>query len=232
MIDETYRLVFDALRQHLTEAGVPFQEDDGDLIFRGHRLGLSITFDGFTPQEGQLIAPLDVQIHLDGDTGDRFRMGTLGIGPDRLTAIRAAVEEWHLLAAAPLLAALGAKAGALRRSQSIRKVAGWDLFPGRAGIRGTLPPGLDPSGIFYRLLIETLYKDVLKWPRPTGFELRTIFVMANAAEGEPQIQAAIDGFVNEPLAAELAALPWPRAHEPYLFKQLLVLRHGELEPRP
>jgi hypothetical protein len=226
MIDETYRLVLDTLRQHLTEAGVTFREDDGDLIFNGHRLGLSITFDGFTPQEGQLIAPLDVQIHLDGDPGDRFRMGTLGIGSDRLSAIRAAIEEWHLLAAAPLLAALGADAGALRRAATIRQLAGWDLLPGRAGIRGTLPAGLDPGGIFYRLLIESLYKTVLKWPRPTGFELRSIFIMATTAEGEPQIQAAIDGFVDEPLTGELAALPWPSPREPYLFKQLLVLRHG------
>jgi hypothetical protein len=226
MTDETYRLVLDTLRQHLNEAGVPFREDDGDLIFHRHRLGLSITFDGFTPQEGQLIAPLDVQIHLDGDPGDRFRMGTLGIGPDRLTAIRAAIEEWHMLAAAPLLAALGAEAGTLRRAQTIRRLSGWDLFPGRAGIRGTLPPGLDPGGIFYRMLIESLYKTVLKWPRPTGFELRSIFIMATTAEGEPQIQAAVDGFVDEPLTGELAALPWPRPPEPYLFKQLVVLRHG------
>src|SRR5437879_404724 len=144
MIDETYRLVLDTLRQHLTEAGISFHEDDGDLIFHGHRLGLSITFDGFTPQENQLIAPLDVQIHVDGDPGDRFRMGTLGIGTDRPTAIRAAIDEWHVLAAAPLLAALGAEAGGLRRAQPTRQLSGWDLFPGRAGIRGTLPPGLEP----------------------------------------------------------------------------------------
>ena len=226
MLDETYRLVLDTLRQHLVEAGVSFQEDDGDLNFNGHRLGLSIAFDGFTQQEGHLIAPLDVQIHLDGDPGDRFRVGTLGIGPDRPSAIRSAIEEWHMLAAAPLLTALGAEAGARRKTQTVRQLAGWDLFPGRAGIRGTLPPGLDPGGIFYRLLLESLYKTILNWPRPTGFELRSIFLMATTAEGDPQIQAAIDGFVNEPLAKELAELPWPRPPAPYLFKQLLVLRHG------
>ncbi|HEV2968690.1 MAG TPA: DUF6348 family protein [Pirellulales bacterium] len=226
MIDETYRLVFDTLRQHLTEAGVRFVEDDGDITFGGHRIGLSIVFEGFTQQESQIIAPLDVQIHLDGDPGDRFRVGTLGVGRDRLTAIRSAIEEWHVLAAAPLLAALGAEAGARRRPKAARQLAGWDVFPGRAGVRGTLPPGLDPSGIFYRLLFESLYKVVLKWPRPTGFELRSIFLMVTTAEGEPQIQAAIDGFVDEPLAQELSQLPWPRPPEPYLFKQLLVLRHG------
>ncbi len=226
MIDETYRLVLDTLRSHLAEAQVPFEEDDGDLVFRGHRLGLSITFDGFAEQEGQMIAPLDVQIHLDGDPGDRFRMGTLGVGPDRLTAMRAAIEEWHTLAAAPLLTALGADAAPLRRVAVIRQLGGWDLFPGRAGIRGTLPPGLDPSGIFYRLLLESLYKTVLKWPRPSGFELRSVFVMATTAEGEPQVQAAVDGFVDQALTDELSSLPWPRPQEPYLFKQLLIFRHG------
>ncbi len=229
MIDELYRLALDTLRQHLIAAKLSFREDDGDLYFGGHRLGLSLTFEGFSQQSEQVIAPLDVQIHLDGDPGDRFRVGTLGVGDDRLAAMRAAVEEWHLLAAAPLMDALGAVAVTRRKAQSPRTLAGWDLFPGRAGIRGTLPPGLDPGGIFHRLLLESLYKTVAKWPRPNGFALRSIFVMATTAEGEPQVQAAIDGFVSEPLTQELAALPWPRPPEPYLFKQLLVLRSGATE---
>ena len=225
MIDETYRLAIDTIKQHLSEAGTPFREDDGDLTFNGHRLGLSIGFDDFARQGDQVIAPLDVQIHLDGDSGDRFRMGTLGVGADRPAAIRAAIEEWHLLAAAPLLAARR-EAGARRRTASLRRLGAWDLFPGRAGIRGTLPPGLDPGGIFYRLLLDAVHKTVAKWTRPSGRVLRSIFLMATTAEGEPQIQAAIDGFVDEDLTAELTALPWPRPPEPYLFKQLLVLRHG------
>jgi hypothetical protein len=208
---------------------MPFHEEDGDLSFAGHRIGLSLTFEGFSQQGDQTIAPLDVQIHLDGDPGDRFRVGTLGVGDDRLSAMRAAVEEWHLLAAAPLMDALGAVAGGRRRTQTPRLLAGWDLFPGRAGIRGTLPPGLDPGGIFYRLLLESLYKTVAKWPRTNGFTLRSIFVMATTAEGDPQVQAAVDGFVSEPLTNELAALPWPRPPEPYLFKQLLILRSGAAE---
>ena len=226
MIDETYRLALDTIKRHLSEAGTPFHEDDGDLTFKGHRLGLSIAFDDFAEQDGQVIAPLDVQIHLDGDSGDRFRMGTLGVGADRPAAIRAAIEEWHLLAAAPLLAALGAEAGARRRPQPMRRLGWWDLFPGRAGIRGTLPPGLDSGGIFYRLLLDALHKTVTKWTQPAGTALRSIFLMATTAEGTPQIQAAIDGFVDETLTGELAALPWPCPPEPYLFKQLLVLRHG------
>jgi uncharacterized protein DUF6348 len=227
MIDETYRLVLDTIKRHLSEAGTPFREDDGDLTFNGHRLGLSIAFDDFAQQGEQVIAPLDVQIHLDGDSGDRFRMGTLGVGADRPAAIRAAIEEWHLLAAAPLLAALGAEAGARRRPQSTPRLGSWDLFAGRAGIRGTLPPGLDPGGSFYRLLLDALRKMVTRWTRPSALALRSICLMATTAEGEPQIQAAIDGYVDESLTKELAALPWPRPEEPYLFKQLLVLRRGD-----
>ena len=170
MIDELYRLTRETLRQHLAGAGVPFREDDGDLLVLGHRLGLSIGFEGFVQQGEQTIAPLDVQIHLDGDTGgDRYRVGTLGVGDDRLAAMRGAVEEWHLLAASPVLAALGVEAAPLRRAAPLRQLAGWDLFPGRAGIRGTLPAGLDPSGDFYRRLLDALRRQVAKWPVPREF---------------------------------------------------------------
>jgi hypothetical protein len=223
MTDELYRLALDTLKKHLEAAGVSFSEDDGDLLVSGHRLALSIGFEGFTRQGEHTIAPLDVQIHLDGDSGDRFRVGTLGVGDDRPTAIRSAIEEWHLLAASAVLAALGAAVGR-RRGEPQRKLGGWDLFPGRAGLRGTLPAGLAADGPFYRRLLDTLRRMVAQWPKPAGFELRSIFVMASTAEGSADVQAAIDGLVDAPLAALLSALDWPCPAEPYLFKQLFVLR--------
>lgn len=228
MIDELYRLAFDTLRNHCDAAGMACSEDDGDLILAGHRLGLSIAFDGFSRQGDQLIAPLDVQIHLDGDTGDRFRVGTLGVGEDRLAAMRSAIEEWHLLAASPVLTALGADVDK-RRAAQISHMAGWQLFPGRAGVRGTLPAGLNPGGIFYRQLLDALRKHVAAWTRidTPHMQLRSIFVMASSAEGEREVQAAVDGFLQQSLVTELLELPWPSAGEAYLFKQLLVLRRGE-----
>jgi hypothetical protein len=226
MIDELYRLALDTLRRHLDAAGTSYSEEDGDLTVAGHRLGLSIGFEAFAEQGGQTIAPLDVQIHLDGDQGDRFRVGTLGVGDDRLAAMRSAIEEWHLLAAAPVLAALGADVGR-RRSEAVRRLAGWDLFAGRAGLRGTLPPGLAPGGEFYGRLLQVLGGAAKGWPKPTGFELRSIFVMVSTAEATPDVQAAIDGFVDAQLAGALAALAWPCPPEPYLFKQLFVLRGGK-----
>ena len=228
MIDELYRLALDTLRNHCEAAGMPYSEDDGDLLLAGHRLGLSIAFEGFSRQGEQVIAPLDVQIHLDGDTGDCFRVGTLGIGADRLSAMRGAIEEWHLLAASPVLAALGADVDRLRTAL-IRQLSGWELFAGRAGIRGTLPAGLNPGGIFYRQLLDVLRKHIAAWPRPDDqqLHLRSIFVMATSAEGQHEIQAAVDGFLQPALVADLSALPWPSAAEAYLFKQLLVLRGGK-----
>ena len=228
MIDELYRLALDTLRNHCAAAGMPYTEDDGDLLLAGHRLGLSIAFDGFSRQGEQLIAPLDVQIHLDGDTGDRFRVGTLGIGDDRLSAMRAAIEEWHLLAASAVLSALGADVDR-RRAAPIRHLAGWELYAGRAGVRGTLPAGLNPGGIFYRQLLDVLRKHVAAWPKPEGsqLQLRSIFIMATSTDGQHDMQAAIDGFLDAALVADLTALPWPTAAEAYLFKQLLVLRAGQ-----
>ncbi|HEX4000732.1 MAG TPA: DUF6348 family protein [Pirellulales bacterium] len=228
MIDELYRLALDTLRSHCDAARMPYSEDDGDLLLAGHRLGLSIAFEGFSRQGDKLIAPLDVQIHLNGDTGDRFRVGTLGIGDDRLSAMRAAIEEWHLLAASAVLAALGAEVDT-RRAAPVRNLAGWQLFPGRAGIRGTLPAGLNPGGVFYRQLLDVLRKHIAAWPRAEGSQLhlRSIFVMATSAEGQNELQAAVDGFLQPALVADLTALPWPAAGEAYLFKQLLVLRTGQ-----
>ena len=129
------------------------------------------------------------------------------------------------MAASAVLTALGANVDK-RRKSPVRNLAGWELFPGRAGVRGTLPTGLNPGGIFYRQLLDVLHKHVATWPRPESSEpqLRSIFVMASSAEGETEIQAAVDGFLQPELVADLTALPWPKAAEAYLFKQLLVLR--------
>ena len=159
MIDETYRLVFDTLRQHLTEAGVPFREDDGDLIFRGHRLGLSITFDGFTPQEEPAHRAAGCADSSRRRSGRPFSDGNARHRADRLTAIRSAIEEWHVLAAAPLLAALGS--GGRHAAVDRRRSGSWPAgtcFPAGPASAARCPPGLDPGGIFYRLLIESLYK--------------------------------------------------------------------------
>ena len=52
--------------------------------------------------------------------------------------------------------------------------------------------------------------------------------MASRAADGGEIQAAVDGLVDEGLATALGELPWPAASEAYLYKQLFVLRH---EPR-
>ena len=111
----------------------------------------------------------------------------------------------------------------------IGHLAGWQLFAGRAGIRGTLPAGLNPGGIFYRQLLDVLRKHVAAWTRIDSphMQLRSVFVMASSAEGEREVQAAVDGFLQQSLVTELSELPWPGTAEAYLFKQLLVLRRGE-----
>jgi hypothetical protein len=39
-----------------------------------------------------------------------------------------------------------------------------------------------------------------------------------------EIQAAVDGLVNDELAHLIGTLPWPAGGETYLYKQLFVLR--------
>jgi hypothetical protein len=224
MIDDVYQAALAAMRHHLDEAGADYSLDDGEILLGDHRLGLSITFEGFVAQGEHTLAPLDIQIHLDGDTGDRFRVGTLGIGRDRTAAIREGIAEWHLLAVAPLLAALGAPVEKRRAAAQPQRVAGWDLFAGRAGIRGPVPQELLAGSQFYGAMVQCLRDVAATWEPPTRFQLRSICFMATCGEGGAQIEAAIDGLVNEPLTQSMAKLPWPSAGDVYLYKQLFVLR--------
>lgn len=223
MLDDCYRLALETIRRHLDQAGKPFDEDDGDIVIDGHRLGLSVAFDGFSRQQSQALAPIDICIHLDGDEGNRFRVGTIGVGNTQEEALAAAVDEWHVLAAAPVMAALGAEAGERRRTEEPSQLAGWDLFPGRAGIRGAVPPGLQAGGPFFAELLLALRSEVSNWPDTDEFVLRSIFVMGSGGP-QPEFQAAADGFLSEPLTDAVANLNWPGGAEPYYFKQLFVLR--------
>jgi hypothetical protein len=227
MTEELYRMALDTLRRHLDAAEVRYALDDGDLGFGGHRLSLSVSFDNFVEQSGQVIAPVDVQLHVDADDGSRFRLGTLGIGGNQKEALRAAVDEWHTLAAAPVLAALGAPLGELRRDVIPQVLAGWKFFPGRAGIRGAIPAGLEAGGAFHRTLLGELHKFVSGWEVPNHFSLRSIFVYFSSAEGKREAETAVDGIVHDELTEQIKALDWPQSDEPYLYKQLFVFRLGE-----
>ncbi len=213
------------MRHQLDHAGADYQADDGELIVAGHRLGVSVTFDGFVQQGEQVIAPLEIQLHLDGDEGNKFRMGTLGIGHDSAGAMQAAVAEWHLLVAAPVLAALGAPVSN-RRTRLPPKLAGWNFFPGRLGIRGKLPPELDPSAPFYRSVLEVLRGLVSRWPEAGSFALRSICLLVTASGADHEVQAAVDGILDAELTTQLNALGWPQPAEAYLYKQLFVLRNS------
>jgi hypothetical protein len=225
MIDDLYQAALATLQHHLDAAGVAYRTDEGELCVGPHRLGLSITFDAFVPQGEQVLAPLDIQIHVDGDNGDRFRVGALGVGADPRRAAQDAILEWHMLAAAPLLSALGADV-ALRRGQpGPQKLAGWDLFLGRAGIRGPVPAALQQGGPFYRTLLERLRQVVSPWEQPPRFTLRSIYMMATCGTGLSEVQAAVDGMLDEELTGLVQTLPWPTRGETYLYKQLFVFRH-------
>jgi Family of unknown function (DUF6348) len=222
MTDDFYQLALTAMRHQLDHADVEYQLDDGELIVAGHRLGVSVTFDEFVQQGQQIIAPLEIQLHLDGDEGNKFRMGMLGIGDDRPHAMQAAVTEWHLLVAAPVLSALGAPV-TTRRSRLPPQLAGWSFFPGRLGVRGKLPGELDPSAPFYRSVLEVLRGLVSGWPDAKDFTLRSICLLVTSSPEQCQVQAAIDGILDADLTASLSSLPWPRPAEAYLYKQLFVL---------
>ena len=225
MTDDFYQAALATLQHHLEEAGARYSLDDGEVIVGAHRLGLSIVFEGFVPQGSQTLAPLEIQIHVDGDSGDRFRVGALGVGPDPASALRDAIAEWHLLAVAPLLAALGAAVEKRRAPVQPQRLAEWEVFAGRIGIRGSVPPELRAGSAFYRALLERLRHVVAAWDQPSCFELRALYVMATCSPNACEVQAAVDGILDETLIELLGGLPWPSNGETYLYKQLFVLRN-------
>ncbi|MDH3717454.1 MAG: DUF6348 family protein [Planctomycetota bacterium] len=226
MIDQVHRLALRTLRNHLETAGVEFREEDGDIVFNQHRLGLGIVFEGFAQQGPQRIAPVEIQIHLDGDSGDRFRVGVLGVGQNDEDAVRSAIEEWHVLLVVPLLAALGAVSVRRLREPPSLQIDGWDIYPGRAGIRGALPAGLEPGGEFFRQLVGAVGDTVKSWKTGDEPAVRIVMVMANAAGRQQEAQAAVDGFVDEKLTQRVEQLSWPAAPDAYFYKQVFVLRRA------
>jgi len=228
MVEEFYQVTLELLARCLDEVGAEYRIEDGDVLLAGHRLGVSIAFDGFTPQDGQVIAPLDIQLHLDGDDGNLFRVGAFGVGDDEKSAGRAAVREWFVLAAQPILEALGAVSVEKRRAKPARRIGGWRLFAGQAGVRGQLPADTDAVSRLYRELLQCVLTSVSGWPTPQHVEFRSIYLMATCVDGRAEVQAAQDGLVNNKLSDAIAALNWPPSRLAYLYKQLFVLRGDRL----
>lgn len=226
MIEELYRLAMEVLRRHAAEAGAAVAEDEGELLVAGHRLGISIAFEGCVEQGPHVLAPLEVQLHVDGVGEDRYRVGTLGVGPDCRAAMRSAIEEWFLLTGQPVLAALDAVADGPRKRPDRIRLARWEGFAGRTAVRGAMPKSLEPGGVLYRDLLAVISRTVDTW-ETGGTELRSLFLMLTWAEGEMEVQAAIDGLLDPTLTEAIRGLPWPHTSAAYLFKQFFVFR-----PRP
>lgn len=223
MIETIESLALAALERQLSAAHVAFQRVAGGLRVRSREIAVSAAWEGAVPQGGQMIAPVELLIHLDGDAGEKFRVGVLGVGQTLAQALESAVAEWHLLAALPVVAALGADVPLRRPAPHPQKLAAWELHLGRAGIRGTAPADLQPGGSLTRGLLAAIHHAVAQWPDPQPDELRSIFVLAAIELNRAEIQAACDGLLDVELTRQIAALPWPRANEAYLYKQMFVL---------
>ncbi len=146
MIDDLYQASLSTLQHHLDQAGADYHTDDGEIVLGPHRLGLAIAFEGCVPQGDQMLAPVEFQIHVDGDSGDRFRTGTLGVGADPAKAIQDAIHEWHTLAAWPLLTALGADVE--RPARCRNNWPAGTCFPVGSAFAGRCPRACRPAARF------------------------------------------------------------------------------------
>jgi hypothetical protein len=110
------------------------------------------------------------------------------------------------------------------KPEQAHKFGAWELFPGRAGIRGSAPFTAASGAVFYRELFGQLRKLAATWSKPPRFELRSVYMLATQAEGAFELQAAVDGYVNDKLGEALTALSWPKSGPAYLYKQLFVFK--------
>jgi hypothetical protein len=79
------------------------------------------------------------------------------------------------------------------------------------------------GGPVYRDLLGVISRTVDTW-EVEGSDLRSIFVMLTWAEGEMEVQAAVDGLLDPALGEAIRELPWPQTSAAYLFKQFFVFR--------
>lgn len=221
MIEDVYQQALQRIKQRLNDAGAHFVDEEGELLVGDHRVDLAIAFDGFVQQGSQMLAPLDIRMHVDHGDEDRFRVGTLGIGPTPAAAIAAALDEWLTLAAAPVLQALSEPSAKLR-VQTAHTV--WHVFPGNTSLRGTPPPKLKSAGGLLEKLVRVIHMTIRGWSTPRDEQLRSLAVVVSQGDEGFELQAAIDGAMSELLIANLAALEWPKTIEPYVLKQLFVVR--------
>ncbi len=221
MIEEVYQQALARVKANLDAAGAAYHDDDGQLLVGGHRVDLTIGFDGFLRQGQQVLAPLDLRIQVDNGDEDRFRIGTLGIGDTPAVAVAAALDEWLTLVAAPLVKALTAQPPGLRVEND--EVV-WGLYPGSTSVRGTPPKGLQGAGGLLARLVETMVAAVRGWPTPRNEELRSLAGVVSQGDEGFDLQAAVDGAIDHDLAGKLASLDWPNTLEPYVLKQVIVVR--------
>jgi hypothetical protein len=226
-VAEIYRLSLDTIERHLYAAGAKYAVEEGEIrLATGHHIGLSIAFEGFVQQGEQTLAPVEWQMHVDASDDDKFAGGAIGVGVDESSALASAVDEWHTLFATPVLSALGADV-ARRRGCSSQSLAGWQLFAGQAGFRGTVPAGLTGDGPLFRSILLALRDTVSAFPQNDHWQIRSVFVMASVEQDATTVQAAVDGILEPKLVKRLKSLDWPVSDSAYLYKQMFVLRHGQ-----
>lgn len=223
MIEDVYHQALERVKRRLDQAGVHYSDDEGQLLVGDHRVDLVIGFDGFVQQGQQILAPLDVRLQVDHSDEDRFRVGTLGVGATAAEAIAAALDEWLALAAAPVLDALTAVAKVRVESPH----AMWHIFPGNLGLRGTAPAALKSAGGLIAQCVQVVRDTVRAWPASRDEQFRSLAIIVSQGDEGFELQAAINGAIDETLVGNLAALPWPKSIEPYVLKQLFVVR-GEM----
>ncbi len=219
MIEDVYQHAMERLRGQLTRRGVAFQDDEGELLVAGRRLALAVSSEGLVEQAGQVLAPLEIQLHVDGNSGDRFLIGTLGVGRNQSEAFLAAIDEWFQLAGDPVLRALLGDA-------SGQTCGDWHAWAGQAVFRGQAPAVLRPGGSVFRQLVAELARQISQWPAPPVPTFRSATVVAAWAEGRLDLQAAIDGALDANWHDQVVHLAWPLGANPWLYKQMFVLGGG------
>lgn len=148
--------------------------------------------------------------------------GAVGIGATRADAVDAAILEWANLAGVAFIRALAVR----ERSKEVFAVAGTDVYPGFAGLRGS--PGPSWSLESNKKLV-TLMAPVLAGLAPGRLHGLSVSVFVDG-KGAVRGECLVDGASSPAALASALRYPWPRTSDAYMFRQYYVLQPGKKAP--
>ena len=190
---------------------------DGTAVsLGGDRIRLSARVEAVLRDGADWIVDVRVEVAVGGRPVDALAQSVVGIGTDRDAAERQAADDW--------MGSIGyALLGAEARRDPVLRLARVEVYPGLPGSTTPVPEGwLDGSDPLHARILRAIASH-LDTAGPDPWTTVTLFYMDDLA-GRPSADCRVGGKRSESCSAALGAVEWPETEEPYMLKQVYVLR--------